>query len=179
MLGRKHAFIAVIVLLLVGFLEAASGQFPIRRTRERTPAVADGPGPEAYRPLPPSREVGPPADYTLRVFFDHRYPEAKAKVYRQLKDQLNKARIGVPADRIAYFQTVISPDARQVGGWSGLIHSFKEVEGGLFVELRVSAVQDGMVDTANVMEQYLLVNGQVKYLGFYVPNDVPRVQVGY
>jgi hypothetical protein len=100
-------------------------------------------------------------------------------VYRPIRDQLNKARIGVPEDRIAYFRSVISPEARQVVGWSGMMQSVKKVKGGVVVDLRIYARQELMQDTANIIERYSLINGKVRYLGYYVPNDIPRVQVGY
>ena len=98
---------------------------------------------------------------------------------RPIRDQLNDAKIGIPDDRIAYFESVISPDAISVGGWRGLIHSFRRVKGGVIVQLRVFAIQSGMKDTANIMERYSLIKGKVEYLGSYVPNDIPRVQIGF
>ncbi len=186
MLGFKACFAAIILMLVAGRPEMASGQAADGQAGTAVPPVADGPGPVPYvspipdpQPAVPRRQVFAPPDYSLNVFFDHRLPEAQKEALRPIKDLLNKAKLGAPEDRIAYFRTVISPEATLVSGWHGLIHSVKKVKGGTVVELRVTARQSGMVDTANIMERYSIINGKVKYLGFYVPNDMPRVQLGY
>lgn len=179
MLGRKVGLASILVLSLAGLLGAASGQFAGLQERQgdQVPApVPDGPGPLAHRVARPRRQVDLPLDYSLKVYFNPRLPEAQKVVYQQLTDRLNKAKISVPDDRIAYFRSVIDPEARQVVGWSGEIRSFEKIKGGIVVNLRVGAVQDGMFDTASLMERYSITNGQIQYLGCYVPDDVIRAQ---
>ncbi len=177
MLDSKPCFAAVILLLLLGLPEPGVGQDPGPRSDGFT-TVPDGPGPVPY-PYQPKRQAQPPPDYSLKVYFDHRLPEAQKQALQPIKDLFNKAKLGAPEDRIAYFRTVISPQSRLVVGWDGLIHSVKPVKGGTVVELRVSARQEGMHDTVNIMERYSIINGKIKYLGSYVPNDYVRGQIGF
>ncbi len=189
MLDCKFGFVALTLIVIAVRPGMAPGQDADGQAGTAVPPVAAGPGiphivPDAVarrHPTPPRRPVFVPPDFSLKVFIGHSTPEAQKEAWQPIKDLLNKARLGVPDDRIAYFQTVILPEpyARQVWGWSGLIHSVKKVKGGTVVELRITASQSGMVDTANIIERYSILNGKIKYLGFYVPNDIPRVQVGF
>ncbi len=178
MSSLKTCFAVIILMLLQGQSEEAFGQVPNRRAGAVPSPIAESPPPPCL-PAAPSRQEGPPPDFSLRVYFGHNVPAARAKVYQPIKDFLNKAKLGVPNDRIAYFRTVISPDAQLVSGWSGMINSVTPVQAGVVVDLRIFAVQSGMYDTANIIERYSIINGKVNYLGFYVPNDTPRVQIGF
>ncbi len=163
-------FAVLVLTLMPGRTDPASG-----RATQHRPGVVPRP---AAQTTPKRKQFAPP-DYSLKVFYDHRLPQARKDSLEPVKDLLNKAKLGAPEERIAYFQSIIGPNETQVGGWAGLIHSVKPIQGGQLVELRVTAKQSGGVDTANIMERYSIRNGRIKYLGSYIPNDIPRVQVGF
>ncbi len=177
MSNARPCFAAIILLLLSSLREPVFGQAPLPPANEMLP-IQDGPGPVPH-PKQPTFPVKPPPDYSLKVYFDHRLPEAQKQALQPIKELFNKAKLGPPEDRIAYFRSVISPEARMVEGWSGLIHSVKKARGGTVVELRIFAKQEGMADTANIMEQYSIINGKIRYIGSFVPNDIPRSQMGF
>ena len=164
MINHKMCFALVAAMLPVGLSVVASGKAP---GRQAAPARAA------------ESRLFPPADYTLKVFSDSRLAEPQAKFHRQVRDRLNQARIGVPEDRVRYFQTVISPDSVRVGGWHGTISSIAPIENGILVELNVTAVQSGMADTVSLMERYSIINGEVHYIGAYVPKNASRFSVTF
>jgi len=175
--NARPCFAAIILLLLSSLREPVFGQGPFPPADEMLP-IQDGPGPVPH-PKQPTFSVRPPPDYSLKVFIGHRLPEAQKEAWQPIKELFNKARLGAPEDRIAYFRSVISPEARKVVGWSGMIESVKKARGSTVVELRVYAKQEGMHDTANIIERYSIINGKIKYIGSFVPNDFPRVQMGF
>ncbi len=175
--GFKTCFAAVVLVLMAVRPAPALGQ--VTEGRVVMPGVpAPGVPGIPYNP-PPSRGPFAPPDYSLNVYFDHRLTDAQKGALQPIADLLNKAKLGVPDDRIAYFRSVISPDATLVSGWHGSIESVKKVKGGIVVELRITARQSGMLDTANIMERYSIINKKINYLGYYVPNDTQRVQIGH
>ncbi len=174
----KSFLAATILMSLTAPLRPGFGQSPIRLPSGYT-TIPDGPGPTPHPSQLKSSSVRPPPDFSLNVYFDQSLPDARKQALQPIKDLLNKAKIGVPDDRIAYFRTALQPNSREVRGWSGEIHSVKQIKGGFLVNLRIYAKQEGMFDSTNMMERYSIINGRISYIGSFVPNDIPRVQIGY
>lgn len=165
MLDRTPCFALLVVTLLFGHSDAASGQTLPMPPQNKNLGI-----------YPPS----PPPDFALKVHYDKQHtPKAKAMAYQQVQDILNRARIGIPEDRLRYFRSVISPDSIRVQGWEGIIDSMTPVEAGVVVSLRVHAHQPGMADSVHLIERYSIINGEVNYLGAVVPPPRPRFQVGF
>ena len=181
MLGFQARCAAMILMLMLGRSEVASGQVANDRAARNAAIIAAGPGVPCPVAPPRKGQVYGVPDYTLKVIFDHRLPDAKKRELQPIKDLFDKAKLGPPKSRVAWFQNVIMPEPaeRMVSGWEGLIHSVNPIKGGIVVELRITARQGGMVDTANIMERYSIINGKIRYLGFYEPNDMPRIMMGY
>lgn len=97
---------------------------------------------------------------------------------QQVQEVLNKSKIGIPEERLAFFRKVINPNSIPVQGWRGIIESITPVESGVVVDLRIRAYQPGLVDSLYLMERYSIVDGQVHYLGAIIPKQKPRFQIG-
>jgi len=122
--------------------------------------------------FPPSA----PADLTLKVEVGPQITKSRAKTPRQVAylqqvaTLLNQVRIGVPNDRVQFFTKTISPNSPLVKGWHGYIEDVTPSDLGVVVTLRVHALQDHTIDSISLMEQYSIVNGEVTYIGSYVPH---------
>ncbi len=107
--------------------------------------------------------------------------EVKQKVHQEVADLLNKGRIGVPNDRILYFQNLPTPTTLPFGGWSGMIEKITHREnGGFFIVLGIKAIYSGAHDTNMLYERYSVLDGKIKYLGCSIPPSAnyPYVQIG-
>ncbi len=118
-------------------------------------------------------------DLALKVAVHPQVPKARVKAYKQVVDYLNKAEIGVPNDREQYFRTVISPNSPLVIGWHGFVEMITPVESGILVTIRVTARQEGVMDSISLIEQYSIVNGQVSYVGAVIPQGDSRIVVKF
>jgi len=98
-------------------------------------------------------------------------PNVQAKFQRQVSDLLNQARIGVPDDRVRYFQPFAAEHRMSVGGWDGAIEAITPTEDGLLVDLAVTARYGHLHDSATLMERYSIVNGVVHYVGSWEPKN--------
>ena len=141
--------------------------------------VPGGPGPR--RMSSPAEESvffppQPPPDFALRVDVDKTLmPKARLKSHQQVADFLGKAQIGVPDDRVAYFKTIIAPNTEPVVGWRGSIVKITPTDEGVVVSLRVHARRGRVLDFAHIIEHYSIVNGQVNYVGSFVPPNQNRI----
>jgi len=113
-------------------------------------------------------------DYALKV--DHKLGllNHQEQLHRQVRDVLNAARIGVPDDRVRYFRDVVPLPNHQVQGWTGAIAAVEPIQNGVAVELEVRAEYGDLHDTATLMERYAIVDGEVHYVGSWVPRNFVR-----
>ena len=120
-------------------------------------------------------------DFALRVwvewFSDGDKPQVDQEVqalHERVKKFLNEAKLGVPLDRINYFEPrwVNNPP---ITGWSGMIKQVKPIKNGYAVTLSVSAVNG---DGLHLLEHYSIIGGKVQYRGCTVPPPHYRIQGG-
>lgn len=152
MFDRMRSIASIAPILLSGALGLASGQ-------------------EAEQP--------PRPQFALRVFVDPRVPEAQKDLHEKVKDTLHRANLGVPEDRIAYFQNFISPAERKVEGWTGIIESITQIKGGVLVDLRIHASQAGMGNMVHFNERYAIIRGKVRYVGSSAPPTTSQFRFSF
>ena len=155
MTKRLTAF-ATVVVALIAHLQMVSGQ-------------------DARNQVPPQ------PDFSLKVWVSSESTKDESNVgkrtatlHRQVRDQMNKVRVGVPDDRIQYFEPLFQGINTPVVGWSGMVEKVTPVKDGYAVILRIQAIQDGGSDNAHLYESYTMVAGKVKYRGFIVPPPYTR-----
>ena len=157
-----HQLALPVVLIWLASTNLAVGQGPVSKM-----GIIPNP---FVKPFPQENR-----DLVLKVSVHPQVPKARVKAYKQVADYLNKAEIGVPNDREQYFRTVISPNSPLVIGWHGFVEMITPVESGILVTIRVTARQEGVMDSISLIEQYSIVNGQVSYVGAVIPQADPRI----
>lgn len=201
-MSNRNASFAVAAALVIAQLVTALAQWPdrpaspARGKRKAMPAPATwvsttlpiGITPSVAAEAPPAGPIGPTPtappigdaapDPSLKVRHDPRLPAAVAINHRQISDLLNQARIGVPADRIRYFQPFAAENRTQLGNWHGAIEAVTPTEEGLVVDLAVTADSGRLHDSATLMERYLIANGRVIYIKSWKPANMVRCVVG-
>ena len=118
----------------------------------------------------------PQPDFSLQVWVSSVVANDKsdagkmtAALHERIKDFMNKAKLGVPEDRVRYFEPrwIHNPP---ISGWAGLIDQVKPIQDGYAVTLRINAVEGGgAYDNTHLYEHYTIVGGKVKYRGFTEP----------
>ena len=92
--------------------------------------------------------------------------ESIQQAYQKVADQLAAPRIGVPDDRLRYFQSHPSPKHVPLTGWGGMIESITpQPNRGLIVLLSVQPRYSGPSTSLLLYERYLIAGGKAKYLG--------------
>lgn len=115
-------------------------------------------------------------DYTLKVWVDQSSVEAKrntenqtAELYEQVRNHMNKARLGVPEDRINFFKPRWA-NKQPIIGWSGMVYGVKPIKGGYAVTLRILAKDfNNSRDNLHLYEHYTIIGGKVTYRGYNEP----------
>ena len=91
--------------------------------------------------------------------------ESVQQAYQKVAEKMTALRIGVPAARLAYFQSYPSPPGR-FRGWDGVIENITpQRDGGLVVLLSVQPHYFGAHSSLYLYERYLIKGGKAKYLG--------------
>ncbi len=91
---------------------------------------------------------------------------ATLQAHQKVADQLTAMRIGVPDDRINYFQNRRAPKNVPFIGWTGMIESINPApNGGVIVLLTVHSKYSGGYHSTELYERYLVAGGKAKYLG--------------
>ena len=164
MLVRSFCLVIFTVILLATCVDQASAQLP--------------PPPENKNLV--VRRVGPPPpiDYTLKVFHDKKkVPINQAKLYQAAQDILNQCRLEATEERWRYFRFVIGPTGAPVIGWGGRLDSITQAEEGVIVTICIYADRPMIIDTACIIESYSIIDGEVSYLGAFVPPNQQRIQI--
>jgi len=114
-------------------------------------------------------------DFTLRVWVNKDFNDdtdagkQTAALQVQIRDFLNKARLGVPEDRVRFFEP-LWVNCPPISGWNGMVYKVAPINGGYAVTLSISAEEGGGVgDSTRLYEHYTIVGGKVKYRGCTLP----------
>jgi len=123
----------------------------------------------------------PQPDYSLRVWVGPLTPEQAINPDRsdvakemealreKVKDHMNKAKLGVPEDRVRFFGSQWQ-NCPPVIGWNGVVYKVAPIKGGYAVTLQITAgMAGGATDSLHLFEHYTIVGGKVKYRGYTEP----------
>ena len=123
----------------------------------------------------PGQRPDPPPDFALRVWVNTDFNDGTdagketAALHGRVKDFLNKARLGVPEDRVRFFEPQWE-NCPPIVGWKGMVYKVAAIKGGYAVTLEVGAVDSlGGNDSLRLYEHYMIVGGKVKYRGYTLP----------
>ena len=124
----------------------------------------------------------PQPDFALDVWVATTYVrdesdagKEKLALYERVKDHMNKARLGVPDDRIRYFESQWE-NGPPIVGWTGLLADVKPIKGGYAVLVAVGADKERrQADNIRFGEYYTIIGGKVRYQGYVPPRPYVKV----
>jgi len=95
-------------------------------------------------------------------------------LHERVKEFLNKAQLGVPDNRVQFFESQWENNPPIIG-WNGMVQKVAPIKGGYAVTLKVSPIDlHGGYDSLRLYEHYTIVGGKVNYRGFTLPPPGPR-----
>lgn len=113
--------------------------------------------------------------FSLDVHHEGHAVEPFLSVHRKVAQTLTDAQLPPPDHRIEYFRSLYNEKSPPVKGWHAFVVNVQPIEGGVIATLRVSAKLEYLSDSAFLYEKYSIINGKVRYLDAFIPNDNMRL----